>query len=63
MILIWIITKKEDRILIRNCSKEYRHKRIPISTHRYKDAGVMNKSVLEITESVRHPKQGFKNHM
>ena len=25
--LIWINTKKEERVLIKNCSKEYKHKR------------------------------------
>ena len=39
--LIWINTKKEDRFLIRNCFKEYKHKRITISNQRYKDVGVM----------------------
>ena len=41
--LIWINTKKEDRVLIKNCSKEYKQKRIPISTKRYKDGGTMEK--------------------
>ena len=36
-------------VFIRNCSKEYKHKRIPISTQRYKDGGVMEKSVFYIT--------------
>ena len=41
--LIWINTKREDRVFIRNCSKEYKHKRIPISTQRNKDGGDMEK--------------------
>ena len=41
--LIWINTKKEERVLIKNCSKEYKHKRIPISTQRYKYGGAMEK--------------------
>ena len=57
--LIWINTKKEDRVFIKNCSKEYKHKRIPISTQRYKDGGAMEKSVLDITDSLRHQKQGL----
>ena len=57
--LIWMNIKKEDRVLIKNCSKEYKHKRIPISTHRYKDGWAMDKSVLVITDSLRHHKQGF----
>ena len=51
--LIWINTKKEDRVLIKNGSKEYKHKMIPISTQRYTDGGAMEKSVLDITESLR----------
>ena len=41
--LIWINTKKEEMVLIRNCSKEYKHKRIPVSTQRYQDGGGMEK--------------------
>ena len=55
--LIWINTKKEERFLIKNCSKEYNHKGIPISTQRYKYGGDMEKSVLDITDSLRHQKQ------
>ena len=40
--------------MIRNCSKEYKHQRIPISTQRYKDVGVMDKPVSDITDSLRH---------
>ena len=57
---LWINTKKEDRVLIRNVSKKYKHKRIPISTHIYKDGGVIDRYVLDITDSVRHQKQGLK---
>ena len=57
--LIWINTKKGDMVFIKNCSKEYKHKRIPISTHRYKDGVDMEKSVLDITDSLRHQTQGF----
>ena len=46
--LIQINTKKEYRVLIRSFSKEYKHTIIPVSTHRYKDRGVMEKSVLDI---------------
>ena len=55
--LIWINTKKEERVLIKKNSKEYKHKRIPIPTHRYKDGGDMEKSVLYITDSLIHHKQ------
>ena len=55
--LIWINTKKEIRVLIKNCSKEYKHKRIPISTQRYKDVWAMEKSVMDITDSLRNQKQ------
>ena len=37
--LIQINTKKEERVLIKNCSKEYKHKRVPVSTQIYKDGG------------------------
>ena len=57
--LIWINTKKEGRVLINNCSKEYKHKRIHVTTHRYKDGGGMEKSVLDMTDSLRHQKLGL----
>ena len=41
--LIWINKKREERVLIKKKSKEYKHKRIPISTQRYKDGGTMEK--------------------
>ena len=46
-------------VLIKNCSKEYKHKRIPVSTQRYKDGGVVEKSVLDMTDSLRHQKLGL----
>ena len=55
--LLWINTKREDRVLVKKCSKEYKHKRIPISTKRYKDGWAMEKSVLYITVRLRHQKQ------
>ena len=54
--LIWINTKREERVLIKNCSKEYKDKRIPISINRYKYGGDKEKSVLDITDSLRHEK-------
>ena len=57
--LIWINTKKEERVLIKNCSKEYKHKRIPVSTQRYQDGGGMEKSVLDVTYSIRNQKLGL----
>ena len=57
--LIWINKKKEERVLIKNCSKEYKHKRIPVSTQRYQDGGGMEKSVLDIRDSLRHQKLGL----
>ena len=57
--LIWINTKEEDMVFIKSCFKEYKHKMIPISTQRYKYGGAMEKSVLDITDSLRHHKQGF----
>ena len=33
--------------------------KIPISTQRYKYGGAMEKSVLDITDSLRHHKQGL----
>ena len=40
-------------------SKEYKHKRIPVSTHRYQDGGGMEKSVLDVKDSIRHKKLGL----
>ena len=57
--LIWINTKKEERFLIKNCSKEYKHKRIPVSTNIYKDGKGMYKSVLDMTDILRHQKLGL----
>ena len=51
--------KKLDRVFIRNCSKECKHKRISISSHRYKDGDDMEKSVLDVIYTVRHQKQGL----
>ena len=49
--------KKEDGVMIRNLSEEYKHKSIPISNQRYKYGVVMEKSVLDITDILRHQKQ------
>ena len=57
--LIWINTKKEESVLIKNCSKEYKHKRIPVSTQRYKDVGGMEKSVLDTEDSLIQQKLGL----
>ena len=57
--LIWINTKKEERVLIKNSSKEFKHKRIHVSTQRYKDGGGMEKSVLDLKDSLRHQKLGL----
>ena len=56
--LIWINTKKEERVLINFFSKELK-KRIPVSTQRYQDGGGMEISVLEVTDSIRHQKLGL----
>ena len=32
---------------------------IPVSTHRYEDGGGMEKSVLDLTDSLRHQKLGL----
>ena len=58
MKVVWINTKKEQRVLIKDCLKEYK-KRIPVSTQRYQDGGGMEKSVLDVTDSIRHQKQGL----
>ena len=57
--LIWVNTKKEGRVLIKKNSKEYKQKRIPVSTQRHKDGGAMDKSVLDMTDSLRHQKLGL----
>ena len=46
-------------VLIKKCSKEYKQKRIPVSTQIYKDGWGMEKSVLDITDSLRHHKLGL----
>ena len=46
--------------MIRNCSKEYKWKRIPISAQKYKDGGVMDKSVVDLTFWMRNIKKGMK---
>ena len=57
--LIWINTKKEERVLIKTISKEYKHKRIHVSTQRYKDGGGMEKPVLDIIDSLRNHQLGL----
>ena len=47
-------------MLIKKNSKEYKHKIIPVSTQRYKDGGAVDKSVLDMTDSLRHHKLGLK---
>ena len=56
--LIWINTKKEERVLIKNYSKEYK-KMIPVSTQKYQDGGGMEKSVVDVTDSTRNKKLGL----
>ena len=51
--LIWINTKKEERVLIEKKSKKYEHKRMLVSTQRYKDVGGAEKSVLGMIDSLR----------
>ena len=57
--LIWVNTKTEEGVLIKNIPKEYKHKSIPVSTHRYKDGGVVEKSVLDMIDSLRRQKLGL----
>ena len=57
--LIRINKKMEERVLIKNCSKEYKHKRIPVSTQIYQDGGGTEKSVLDLKDSLRHQKLGL----
>ena len=49
----------EIRFLLKIVPKITTHKRISISTHRYKDGGAMDKSVLDITDRLRYQKQGL----
>ena len=58
MKIVWINTKKEQRVLIKDCSKEYK-KRIHVSTQRYQDGGGMEKSVYDVTDKIRHQQQGL----
>ena len=41
--------KKEDRVFIKIFSREYSKEIIPISNQKYKDVGVMEKSIFDIT--------------
>ena len=56
--LIWINKKREERVLIKNCLKEYK-KRITVSTQRYQDGGGTEKSILYVKDSTRHQKLGL----
>ena len=56
--VVWINTKKEQRVLIKDCSKGDK-KMIPVSTQRYQDGGGMEKSVYDMTDSIRHQKQAL----
>ena len=49
-------------VLIRNFSKEYKMKRIRIQTQTYKDRGVMNKLVVDITVRKINPKNWNNNN-
>ena len=55
--LILINKKKEDRVLIKICSREYKQKIMPISTHKYKGGKVMEKLVLDITIKIQNQKK------
>ena len=46
--------------MIRKHFKEYKKKRIPIPTHKYRDVGVTEKSVLDLTVRMRNLKKGMK---
>ena len=54
--------KKKYMVLIRNFSKEYKMKRIRIQTQTYKDRGVMNKLVVDITVRKINPKNWNNNN-
>ena len=45
--------------MIKHCSREYKQKRILISTHKYKYGEVMEKSVLDLTIKIRNRKKGM----
>ena len=47
--------------MIKNCSREYKQKRISVSTHKYKDGGIMEKLLLDITIKIRNQKKEIKN--
>ena len=55
--MIRINTKKEDGVLNKNCSREYKQKITPVSTHKYKDVGVTNKYLLYIAIKIRTQKK------
>ena len=54
---MWINKKKEGRVLIKNDSKEYKQKRISLSTQKHKHGGYMEKSVLGITIKIINQKK------
>ena len=47
--------------MIKNCSREYKQKRISVSTNKYKDGGIMEKLLLDITIKIRNQKKEIKN--
>ena len=54
--LLCIHTKNHERVLIKNFSREFTKKRIPLSTQKYKDGGVMEESVFDSTLKIRSQK-------
>ena len=57
--LIYIDTKKEDRVLIQNCSMEYGNKIILISTEKYMKGANMDEFVFYITLKMQIKKKGM----
>ena len=49
--------KKEEMVLIKNCSREYRKKRIPIPTHKCKYGDVTEEYVFDLTLKIRIQKK------
>ena len=58
--LIWINTKREDRVLIKSCSREYKQKITSISIQKYKYEGFMKKCVLILNIKIKNQKNEWQ---
>ena len=61
--VIWIDTKKGDRALIKNCSREYKKKRVPISTQKYYHVSNVEESVFDHILKIKSEKVMTTTHV